>query len=556
MLVLIILVAVAVWMFLMTKYLYVLHRVAAAIVDAPSVRQRLAIVMLLLTLPSIAIAQPRSYDADGVVDVAVFRPSAGQWWIRYSGGTGPNPVVWGGSGDTPVPGDYDGDGKTDVAVFRSSTGTWFIRQSINGSLASVAWGTAGDVPVAADYDGDGKADVAVFRPSTGAWYIRYSNGGAAGIVWGQLGDLPVVGDFNGDGKAEVTVFRPSTGAWYVNYPALGFSASAVWGQIGDIPVAGDFDGDGRMELAVFRPSTGQWWIRYSGGTGPNPISWGSSSDTPEPADYDGDGVMDVAVFRPSTGQWWIRYSGGAGPNPVVWGGSDDVPVVKTPTPTVAPAPPPPPTSPSPAPPSPPPPTEVNFGAGKYRVGGLPNLPAGRYYTDPIYGCYWERLNGLGGTSNEIIANNFVGYDAAQQIVDIRSTDFAFSTDADCGTWYSTPRRGLQTNITPGMWLVGSQVTPGTYMSYVGYGCYWERLRNFDGTLSAIIANDFVDSPGYRYVQVSAGDVGFQSDGDCGTWQPVSGASVTLSRSVNPDEPSPGDIEQNRKMQRRKAGLPD
>ena len=95
------------------------------------------------------------------------------------------------------------------------------------------------------------------------------------------------------------------------------------------------------------------------------------------------------------------------------------------------------------------------------------------------------------------------------------------------------------------------------MSYVNYGCYWERLRNFGGTLSAIIANDFVDTPGAQYVQVNAGDAGFQTTGDCGTWQRVSAAtaSVTLQESVNSAEQSPSEIEQNRTMRRRKGGLP-
>src|SRR5687768_17260240 len=138
-----------------------------------------------------------------------------------------------------------------------------------------------------------------------------------------------------------------------------------------------------------------------------------------------------------------------------------------PTPTPAPTPPPPTPAPTPTPPPAPTP-RTQFGAGQYRVGT--DISPGRYYSDPANGCYWERQSGLGGTSAEIIANEFISFDARQWIVDIAASDRGFSTSAQCGTWFSMPRSGAQSTIPPGVWLVGSQISPGTYQANVQADC--------------------------------------------------------------------------------------
>ena len=190
---------------------------------------------------------------------------------------------------------------------------------------------------------------------------------------------------------------------------------------------------------------------------------------------------------------------------------------------------------------------TRFGSGSHRVGA--DIAAGRYFSDPVSGCYWERVSGFGGTLGEIIANDFVGYNPSQYIVDVLASDAGFVPDAQCGTWDVSPLRGSSTTVVPGIWLVGAQVPPGTYRASAAYGCYWERVRDFQGRLQSIISNDFVAAAGTVRVTISAGDVGFSTDGDCGTWTLESGASALGAAPA-----SATDVRANFDLARRKKGL--
>ena len=189
-----------------------------------------------------------------------------------------------------------------------------------------------------------------------------------------------------------------------------------------------------------------------------------------------------------------------------------------------------------------------FGAGQFRVGE--QIVAGRYFADPLQsGCYWERQRGLSGTLGDVIANRFIGYDGRQYIVDILTSDVAFKTDPKCGTWFDTPRHDAQSSIPAGVWLVGSQVAPGTYESTPSGICYWERLRHFEHQgLTGVIANGFGALGKTQSVTIVASDVGFSTDANCGTWSRAS--SADRMQATAPLEQSFAEIERNRGLYER------
>jgi hypothetical protein len=81
------------------------------------------------------------------------------------------------------------------------------------------------------------------------------------------------------------------------------------------------------------------------------------------------------------------------------------------------------------------------------------------------------------------------------------------------------------------------------------GCYWERLRNFTGTLSGIIANDFVSGGGQQLVGIGSADAGFSTDAECGPWTST-GAQMPSDEQLRSQQRT-AEIERNRDLHRQR-----
>lgn len=156
-------------------------------------------------------------------------------------------------------------------------------------------------------------------------------------------------------------------------------------------------------------------------------------------------------------------------------------------------------------------TFLTFGDGTFQVGK--DIQPGTYRTRVgSSGCYYARLSGFGGTLGEILANNNTD---APAIVTIAKTDKGFESQ-NCGTWTQDLSQitTSKTTFGDGMYIVGTDIEPGTYKNTGSSGCYYARLSGFTNTIDGIIANNNVDTP--AIVTIAASDKGFEST-QCGTW---------------------------------------
>jgi len=415
-----------------------------------------------------------------------------------------------------------------VGIVDTSTGEWYLLD-LAGNTTRFFYGDPGDLPMVGDWDCDGDETPGLYRQSDGFVYLRNSNTqGTADIrfFFGNPGDIPLAGDFDGDGCDTVGIYRPSEGRVYIinqlgaNEGGLGPADLAYFfGNPGDNPYVGDFDDDGLDEVGLHRESTGLVYFRFTHteGVADHSFIFGDPGDKIIAAEWarrGSPGPESVGLFRPSTCTIFLRYSNtqGVADETLSYGVPTGLPVAGnfgllpgggTPPPGCQAA--------TPPPPPPPPPTPPSFGNGTWRVGV--DIPAGTYRNLSIGTCYGERLSGLGGTLDEIIANNISD---APMIVTILPSDAAFGSSLCDQPWVAdlSPIKTPTASFDAGMYQVGTEIAPGLWQNSDTSGdCYWERLSGFSWEFDDIIANSFSN-----LVQVLPTDSGFYGSSLCqGVW---------------------------------------
>ena len=140
----------------------------------------------------------------------------------------------------------------------------------------------------------------------------------------------------------------------------------------------------------------------------------------------------------------------------------------------------------------------------------PGTYVGRAGTGALDSCSWTRLSGASGEFSDVIA---VDNARGQFYVEILDTDKYFRTGCvvtPLEAW-PTPDEPLS-EIEVGMYIVGQDISPGTYVGRAGTGaldsCSWTRLSGASGEFSDVIAVD--NARGQFYVEILDTDKYFRT----------------------------------------------
>lgn len=137
----------------------------------------------------------------------------------------------------------------------------------------------------------------------------------------------------------------------------------------------------------------------------------------------------------------------------------------------------------------------------------PGVYVGLAGDDFLGSCYWERLSGLSGEFDDLIAN-----DNAEGLfyIEVLESDVALTTDCELLPIDKvSPPDTMYSEIGPGTYLIGRDIEAGTWRGDAGESCYWERLTCVSGDFNCIITNS--NPEGQFFVEISDSDYAFSTD---------------------------------------------
>jgi len=235
-------------------------------------------------------------------------------------------LLWIGSAEA-------GQAFVDLALYRPSTGQFFIRSSLNGSVTAIQFGAPGDRGLlcrAHSNTYNGGDNLLLYR--NGTWFQNLAGDGAvvdAILTYGAPTDQPLCGNYAPAQQAALGLFR--NGLWFLNGSS---TATFVFGQAGDVAVHigaknfGDTNDRQNMVYGVYRAGT--WYlVAFGNNSITGTIHFGGlSQDVPLLIPHwNGSGPYSLAIYRDGT--WYIKPDP-TGPTivTVLFGIPGDIPLVR------------------------------------------------------------------------------------------------------------------------------------------------------------------------------------------------------------------------------------
>ncbi len=158
-----------------------------------------------------------------------------------------------------------------------------------------------------------------------------------------------------------------------------------------------------------------------------------------------------------------------------------------------------------------------FEEGMHQIGV--DIRPGIYTSNSSDGqCVWFTVGDF--THQPALNNLITWWKTDDPIVEIKPDHTGFYS-IRCGTWQRRETAVAEKPVTQfgdGSYLVGIDISPGTYVADAGVGiCDWFRTAPF-GDTSPDNSGGYV-SKGHQIATILPSDSGFYSKG-CGTWQPI------------------------------------